>query len=240
MQRCAARAPAPRSLGACLRLGAPRPLTPRAAPLALSLRCTRSYSTARAACPRSSALARPFPPPAALLAPHTTHASRAPAPSPTRIRGLALAAATAPANRHLLRRVGRFVALLVLLLIALVLALVPEVSQRTASSLHTAVRFSRAVAAATLISLDYKWSLYGLSDAQREVAIHDVHLRSARRLRRLFERNAGIFIKAGQHIAVRPRPRPPPLTRPRRSTTSCRRSTRPPCACSRTARRTCR
>ncbi len=48
---------------------------------------------------------------------------------------------------------------------------------------------------------DYVYSLYGIPEgAERDVARHEVHLRSANRLQDLCFKNGGIYIKLGQHI----------------------------------------
>ena len=66
------------------------------------------------------------------------------------------------------------------------------------------MRFVRSAACGALIAADYKWSLWGVGerDPRYGERVSRVHLRSARRLLRLFEGNRGIFIKAGQHMAA--------------------------------------
>ncbi len=50
--------------------------------------------------------------------------------------------------------------------------------------------------------IDYKWNLYNLAenDANYENILSDVHLRSAQRLKDVFCKNGGAFIKVGQYI----------------------------------------
>ncbi|KAH8931541.1 hypothetical protein BDL97_19G027700 [Sphagnum fallax] len=63
------------------------------------------------------------------------------------------------------------------------------------------LRLARDVVTATAITADYVYSLYGIPEgAERDVARHEVHLRSANRLQDLCFKNGGIYIKLGQHI----------------------------------------
>jgi len=50
--------------------------------------------------------------------------------------------------------------------------------------------------------LDYEYSLHGIPEGsiEREKVKHEVHLRSAQRLRDLCFKNGGIYIKLGQHL----------------------------------------
>ena len=53
-----------------------------------------------------------------------------------------------------------------------------------------------------VLCLDYEYSLYGIPEGsiERERVKHEVHLRSAQRLRDLCFKNGGIYIKLGQHL----------------------------------------
>ncbi|CAM6086737.1 unnamed protein product [Calypogeia fissa] len=64
------------------------------------------------------------------------------------------------------------------------------------------LRLCRNVSTAAVIAADYKYSLYGLLEGskEKEVAKHEVHLRSANRLQQLCFKNGGIYIKLGQHV----------------------------------------
>uniref|UniRef100_A0AC35TVF2 ABC1 domain-containing protein n=1 Tax=Rhabditophanes sp. KR3021 TaxID=114890 RepID=A0AC35TVF2_9BILA len=66
------------------------------------------------------------------------------------------------------------------------------------------IRFSRAGVAAASIIADYKYSLYNLAKDSTEYqdAIKAAHTRSAAKILRLCEKNGGVFIKVGQHIAA--------------------------------------
>ncbi|OWM87429.1 putative ABC1 protein At2g40090 isoform X2 [Punica granatum] len=74
----------------------------------------------------------------------------------------------------------------------------------TALKLCTAVpvRLFRDSVTAASIAFDYQYSLLGLPEGSEErlKAKHEVHLRSARKLRDLCFENGGIYIKLGQHI----------------------------------------
>ncbi|KAL5076736.1 hypothetical protein RYX36_015720 [Vicia faba] len=61
--------------------------------------------------------------------------------------------------------------------------------------------FADAVAAANIV-FDYEYSLWGIPEGstEREKMKHEVHLRSAEKLRDLCFKNGGIYIKLGQHI----------------------------------------
>ncbi|XP_049934027.1 putative ABC1 protein At2g40090 isoform X3 [Nymphaea colorata] len=64
------------------------------------------------------------------------------------------------------------------------------------------LRLLRSAFTASIIALDYEYSLWGLPDGSKEwaEAKHEAHVRSARRLRDLCFQNGGIYIKLGQHI----------------------------------------
>jgi aarF domain-containing kinase len=53
-----------------------------------------------------------------------------------------------------------------------------------------------------VLLLDYEYSLWGIPEgsSKREKIKHEVHLRSAQRLRDLCFKNGGIYIKLGQHL----------------------------------------
>eukprot|EP00824_Muranothrix_gubernata_P024852 TRINITY_DN7582_c0_g1_i1.p1 TRINITY_DN7582_c0_g1~~TRINITY_DN7582_c0_g1_i1.p1 ORF type:complete len:306 (+),score=34.79 TRINITY_DN7582_c0_g1_i1:108-920(+) len=81
--------------------------------------------------------------------------------------------------------------------------LLPSFLWKPAMITESVVRFMRSTATATVIAADYKWSLHNVpypSDEYRAIR-SKVHARCARRLLRLFERQMGIYIKLGQHIA---------------------------------------
>lgn len=61
--------------------------------------------------------------------------------------------------------------------------------------------FDDAVTAANIV-FDYEYSLHGIPEGsiEREKVKHEVHLRSAERLRDLCFKNGGIYIKLGQHL----------------------------------------
>ncbi|KAK2388031.1 protein ACTIVITY OF BC1 COMPLEX KINASE 8, chloroplastic [Trifolium repens] len=61
--------------------------------------------------------------------------------------------------------------------------------------------FDDAVAAANIV-FDYEYSLWGIPEgsSKREKIKHEVHLRSAQKLRDLCFKNGGIYIKLGQHL----------------------------------------
>ncbi|CAJ2644043.1 unnamed protein product [Trifolium pratense] len=61
--------------------------------------------------------------------------------------------------------------------------------------------FDDAVAAANIV-FDYEYSLFGIPEGsnKREKIKHEVHLRSAQKLRDLCFKNGGIYIKLGQHL----------------------------------------
>ncbi|GLT97340.1 hypothetical protein SLE2022_149100 [Rubroshorea leprosula] len=65
------------------------------------------------------------------------------------------------------------------------------------------VRSSRAVSTITLVLADYKYSLYGLPLDSKDypLVLSQVHLRSAKRMLNLCERNRGFYAKAGQFVA---------------------------------------
>ncbi|GAU48623.1 hypothetical protein TSUD_133540 [Trifolium subterraneum] len=74
----------------------------------------------------------------------------------------------------------------------------------TALKLSTTVPrrlFDDAVAAANIV-FDYEYSLWGIPEGsnKREKIKHEVHLRSAEKLRDLCFKNGGIYIKLGQHL----------------------------------------
>lgn len=64
------------------------------------------------------------------------------------------------------------------------------------------VRFGRAATTAASIAVDYKWNLYKLdnNDKEYEPLLSKIHLRSAEKLKNVFCKNGGAFIKVGQHI----------------------------------------
>ncbi|CAI0415831.1 unnamed protein product [Linum tenue] len=64
------------------------------------------------------------------------------------------------------------------------------------------LRLVRDSVTAASIAFDYEYSLFGLPEGSEERAKvkHEVHLRSACKLRELCFRNGGIYIKLGQHI----------------------------------------
>ncbi|GLT57681.1 hypothetical protein SLA2020_306350 [Shorea laevis] len=65
------------------------------------------------------------------------------------------------------------------------------------------VRSSRAVSTITLVLADYKYSLYGLPLDSKDypLVLSQVHLRSAKRMLNLCEKNRGFYAKAGQFVA---------------------------------------
>lgn len=65
------------------------------------------------------------------------------------------------------------------------------------------VRLFRDAYTAGLVAFDYEYSLWGLPEGsfERLKAKHEVHTRSAYRLRDLCFHNGGIYIKLGQHIS---------------------------------------
>lgn len=73
----------------------------------------------------------------------------------------------------------------------------------TQRRVHAAERTCRTFYAAALVSLDYKWSLRGLTreDEQYEEIRNQVHERSAERVLALCRANRGFYIKIGQTVA---------------------------------------
>jgi aarF domain-containing kinase len=72
----------------------------------------------------------------------------------------------------------------------------------TASGLK---RVGRALSAASLIALDYTYSVpkHDPTDSDRYTeALHKTHLRCAKRLLHVFQANGGVYIKIGQHLAA--------------------------------------
>ncbi|XP_004500484.1 putative ABC1 protein At2g40090 [Cicer arietinum] len=74
----------------------------------------------------------------------------------------------------------------------------------TALKLSTSIPrrlFDDAIAAANIV-FDYEYSLWGIPEgsSEREKIKHEVHLRSAQKLRDLCFKNGGIYIKLGQHL----------------------------------------
>ncbi|CAI9287473.1 unnamed protein product [Lactuca saligna] len=65
------------------------------------------------------------------------------------------------------------------------------------------VRLFRLSLTAATIAFDYEYSLWGLPEDvnERTRVKHEVHTRSARRLKELCLNNGGIYIKLGQHIS---------------------------------------
>ncbi|RYQ83818.1 hypothetical protein Ahy_B10g102677 isoform B [Arachis hypogaea] len=63
-------------------------------------------------------------------------------------------------------------------------------------------RLLRDAVTAANIAFDYEYSLRGLREGsiEREMVKHEVHLRSAEKLRDLCFKNGGIYIKLGQHL----------------------------------------
>ncbi|XP_057429166.1 putative ABC1 protein At2g40090 isoform X2 [Lotus japonicus] len=63
-------------------------------------------------------------------------------------------------------------------------------------------RLLRDAVTAANIAFDYEYSLWGLAEgsSERERTKHEVHLRSAKKLRDLCFTNGGIYIKLGQHL----------------------------------------
>ena len=68
-------------------------------------------------------------------------------------------------------------------------------------SLYAAVRVWRDVWTASLMVLDYSYSLHGLEGEARKVKLEELHWRNAKRLRDVFNANGGVYIKFGQHLA---------------------------------------
>ncbi|KAI5083093.1 hypothetical protein GOP47_0002836 [Adiantum capillus-veneris] len=64
------------------------------------------------------------------------------------------------------------------------------------------LRLGRDFVTAALIVADYNYSLYGLPEKslERAQSKHEVHIRSANRLKELCFKNGGIYIKLGQHM----------------------------------------
>ncbi|KAB1211359.1 putative aarF domain-containing protein kinase 1 [Morella rubra] len=65
-------------------------------------------------------------------------------------------------------------------------------------------RSSRAITTIACTVVDYKYSLHGLPEDSDEYLrkLHEVHLRSAKRLQKLCEANKGFYVKAGQFVAA--------------------------------------
>lgn len=64
------------------------------------------------------------------------------------------------------------------------------------------VRFGRAALTASSIAADYKWTLYNAEKTSHDYdeILSKIHLRSAQKLKAVFCKNGGAFIKVGQHI----------------------------------------
>ncbi|CAH9087991.1 unnamed protein product [Cuscuta epithymum] len=80
---------------------------------------------------------------------------------------------------------------------------IPILSPTDYPFINGAVRSSRALFTITSNVVDYVYSLHGSTQNTEEYlrALSEVHLRSAKRLLKLFEANKGVYVKAGQFVA---------------------------------------
>jgi len=65
-----------------------------------------------------------------------------------------------------------------------------------------AVRWGRCLRTVAVIVVDYKWALRNLQGEARAAALAAAHHRNAVRLRALFFRNRGLYLKVGQHLGM--------------------------------------
>eukprot|EP01087_Luapelamoeba_hula_P019116 TRINITY_DN6289_c0_g1_i1.p1 TRINITY_DN6289_c0_g1~~TRINITY_DN6289_c0_g1_i1.p1 ORF type:complete len:709 (-),score=91.54 TRINITY_DN6289_c0_g1_i1:43-2169(-) len=75
----------------------------------------------------------------------------------------------------------------------------PSVRHAVFMAFDAAIRFNRSALTAMLIAYDYKYNVKGEGE-ERSQALREIHKRSAERLRICFEKQGGIYVKAGQHI----------------------------------------
>lgn len=70
-------------------------------------------------------------------------------------------------------------------------------------ALAVSPRIARTAWAAAATAADYKWSLHGIAKgtAERDAALAGCHERGAERVAGACERNGGVYIKLGQHVA---------------------------------------
>ena len=67
---------------------------------------------------------------------------------------------------------------------------------------YALLRVSRDVWTASLMVLDYAWTLHGVEGEEtRRQRLEECHWRNADRLKRAFNANGGVYIKFGQHLA---------------------------------------
>jgi aarF domain-containing kinase len=64
-----------------------------------------------------------------------------------------------------------------------------------------ATRFLRTTVIVAIIAADYKYSLWRVHESDKKVVLKQLHQRSANRLLKLFKKQGGIYVKAGQHLS---------------------------------------
>ncbi|KAF7831151.1 putative aarF domain-containing protein kinase 1 isoform X1 [Senna tora] len=79
-----------------------------------------------------------------------------------------------------------------------------KLSQQIGTDIHGIVRTARAVSTVACNIADYKYSLRGLDEGSEEyrLKMSEIHLRSAKRLVKLCEKNKGFYVKAGQFVSA--------------------------------------
>eukprot|EP00667_Euglena_gracilis_P006301 EG_transcript_6355 len=63
-------------------------------------------------------------------------------------------------------------------------------------------RWTRCARTTAVVVGDYSWALWGLDGDARTTAMAEAHHRNAARLRALFFRNRGLYLKVGQHLGM--------------------------------------